>query len=217
VVAVAGGGSSMNKKSKEINADKLALRLRRLWMGTLYIGIFAVYILLLGLLLVYYGWRPALLSLFLIGVIQLFRYVTNDVDRIGWLLSQENIEGEKEGIIQHRTKLQYLLLTLILLLNLAIVYQVYLVSSWRQAIGLLIGLILVEMMFRLIRATNRQIDYKSPLYGLKHPDPITTGPESSRLEEKLAQLKQMAESGEISQKAYNKTRDRELIKRVMDE
>ena len=207
----------MNKKSKEINAEKLALRLRRLWMGTLYIGIFAVYTLLLGLLLVYYGWRPALLSLFLIGLIQLFRYVADDVDRIGWLLSQQNIEGEKEGIIRHRTKLQYLLLTLILLLNLAIVYQVYLVSSWQQAIVLLIGLILVEMMFRQIRATNRQIDYESPLYGIKQPGPITTGPESSRLEEKLAELKQMAESGEISQKAYEKARDRELIKRVMDE
>ena len=207
----------MNKKPKEINPDKLTLRLRRLWMGTLYIGIFAVYVLLLGLLLVYYGWRPALLSLFLIGLIQLFRYVADDVDRIGWLLSEENIEGEKEGIIQHRTKLQYSLLTLILLLNLAIVFQVYLVSSWQQAIVLLIGLILVEMMFRGIRATNRQIDYKSPLYGIKHPDPITTAPEFSRLEEKLAKLKQMAERGEISQKASEKARDRELIKRVMDE
>ena len=159
----------MNKESREINADKLALRLRRLWMGTLYIGIFAVYTLLLGLLLVYYGWRPALLSLFLIGLIQLFRYVANDVDWIGWLLSQENIEGEKEGIIQHRTQLQYLLLTFILLLNLAMASQVYLVSSWQQAIVLLIGLILVAMMFRQIRATNRQIDYRSPIYGIKHP------------------------------------------------
>lgn len=207
----------MNKISKEINADKLALRLRRLWMGTLYIGIFAIYMLLLGLLLVYYGWRPALLSLFLIGLIQLFRYVADDVDRIGWLLSQKNIKGDKKWIIQHRTKLQYLLLVLILLLNLAIVYQVYLVSGWRQAIVLLIGLILVEMMFWQIRVTNRQIDYKSPLYGMKHPDPITTGPESSRLEEKLTKLKQMAERGKITQKAYEKVRDRELIKRIMDE
>ena len=92
-------------------------------MGTLYIGIFAVYALFLGLLLVYYGWRPALLSLFLIGLIQLFRYVAEDVDRIGWRLSQENIEGEKEGIIRHRNKLRYLLLTLMLLLNLGLVYQ----------------------------------------------------------------------------------------------
>lgn len=207
----------MNKKSKEINADKLALRLRRLWMGTLYIGIFAVYTLLLGLLLVYCGWRPALLSLFLIGLIQLFRYVASDVDRIDWILSNENIEREKEGIIRHRAKLQYLLLTSILLLNLAIVYQVYLVSSWQQAIVLLIGLVLVEMMFRQIRATNRQIDYKSPIYGIKHPGPITAGSEASRLEEKLAKLKQMAERKEISQKAYEKLRDRELIKRVMDE
>jgi MFS family permease len=207
----------MNEKPREINADKLALRLRRLWMGTLYIGIFAVYTLLLGLLLVHYGWRPALLALFLIGLIQLFRYVADDVDRIGWLLSRDNIEGEKDGIIQHRTKLQYLLLTLILLLNVAIVYQVYLVSSWQQAVALLIGLILVEMMFGQIRATNRQIDYKSPIYGIKHPGPITAGPESSGLEEKLAQLEQMAERGDISQKAYEKARDRELIKRVMDE
>ncbi len=113
----------MNKKAKELSADRLALRLLRLWMGTLYIGIFAVYALFLGLLLVYYGWRPALLSLFLIGLIQLFRYVAEDVDRIGWRLSQENIEGEKEGIIRHRNKLRYLLLTLMLLLNLGLVYQ----------------------------------------------------------------------------------------------
>jgi hypothetical protein len=207
----------MNKKPREINAEKLALRLRRLWMGTLYIGVFSVYTLLLGLLLVYYGWRPALLSLFLIGLVQLFRYVADDVDRIGWLLSRENIEGDKGGILQHRTKLQYLLLAVILLLNLALACQLYLVSSWRQATVLLIGLILVEMMFGQIRATNRQIDYKSPIYGMKHPGPITSDPESSRLEEKLAKLNQMAESGDISQKAYEKARDRELIKRVMDE
>ena len=186
-------------------------------MGTLYIGIFAVYALLLGLLLVYYGWRPALFSLFLIGLIQLFRYVADDVDQIGWLLSRENIEGEKEGIIRHRNKLRYLLLTLMLLLNLTIVYQMYLVSSWQQAVVLPVGLILVEMMFRQIRSTNRQSDYRSPLYGIKQPGTITTGQESSGLEEKLAELKQMAERGEISQKAYAKARDRELIKRVMDE
>ena len=195
----------------------VALRLRRLWMGTLYIGVFAVYTLLLGLLFVYYGWRPALLSLFLIGLMQLFRYVADDVDRIGWLLRRENIEGEKEGIIQHRTNLQYLLLTVILLLNLAIVYQAYLVSSWQQAVALLFGLILVEMMFMQIRATSRRIDYKSPIYGMKHPGPLTSGPESSRLEEKLAKLNQMAERGDISQKAYEKARDRELIRRVMHE
>ena len=154
-------------------------------MGTLYIGIFAVYALFLGLLLVDYGWRPALLSLFLIGLIQLFRYVAEDVDRIGWRLSQENIEGEKEGIIRHRNKLRYLLLTLMLLLNLGLVYQWYLVSSWQQAVVLPVGLILVEMMFRRIRATNRQIDYRSPLYGIKQPGPFNTDPEPSALEEKL--------------------------------
>ncbi|MBV7336747.1 hypothetical protein KFU94_52655 [Chloroflexi bacterium TSY] len=186
-------------------------------MGTLYIGIFAVYTLLLGLLFVYYGWRPALLSVFLIGLMQLFRYVADDVDRISWLLSQEDIEGEREEIIQHRTKLHYLLSTLIQLLNLAIVAQVYLVSNWQQALVLLIGLILVELMFGQIRATNRQIDYRHPIYGIKHPGPITTGPDSLRLDENLATLKQMAENGEISQKAYEKVRDRELIKRVMGE
>ena len=34
---------------------------------------------------------------------------------------------------------------------------------------------------------------------------------------KLAELEQMAERGEISQESYLKARDRELIKRVMDE
>ncbi len=206
----------LNRKPKEISADRLALRLRRLWMGTLYIGVFAVYALFLGFLLVYYGWRPALLSLFLIGLIQLFRHVAEDVDQIGWLMRQENIEGEKEGIIQHRNKLRYSLLTMMLLLNLALVYQWYLVSSWQQATVLPVGLILVEMMFRQIRATNRQIDYRNPLYGIKQPGPMTVGPESSALEEKLAELKQMAERGEILQESYVKARDRELIKRVMD-
>ena len=77
----------MNTKSREFDAERFALRLRRLWIGTLYIGIFAIYLLILGLLVVYYGWRPALLSLFLVGLIQLFRYVAFDVDRIGWQLS----------------------------------------------------------------------------------------------------------------------------------
>ena len=207
----------MKRQSKELNVATLALRLRRLWMGTLYIGVLAVYTILLGLLLVYYGWRPALLSLFLIGLIQSFRYVADDVDRIGWLLSQGNVEGEHEGIIEHRQKLRHLLLTVILLLNLTVVCQVYSVSRWPQALVLLSGLIAVETMFRQIRATNRHIDYQSPSYGIKPPGPMPAGRESSRLEEKLAQLKEMAERREISQKAYGTVRDRELIKRVMGE
>ncbi len=206
-----------NMQSKDLNVANLALRLRRLWMGTLYIGVLAVYTLLFGLLLVYCGWRPALLSLFLIGLIQSFRYVADDVDRVGWLLSQGNVQGKHEGIIQHRQKLRYLLLTVILLLNMTVVYQVYLVSRWPQALVLLSGLIAVEMMLRQIRATNRHIDYRSPVYGIKHPGPFTGGRDPSRLEEKLAQLKQMAERREISQKAYGRVRDRELIKRVMRE
>ena len=152
----------MNAESKEFDAERFALRLRRLWIGTLYIGIFAIYLLFLGLLVVFYGWRPALLSLFLVGLIQLFRYVAFDVDRIGWQLSQQNIEGETEEIVQRRQKLQLLLQTVILLLNLAVVLQVYFVASWQQVIALLIGLIVVEMMFRQIRNTSRKISYGSP-------------------------------------------------------
>lgn len=207
----------MNAKSREFDAERFALRLRRLWMGTLYIGIFAIYLLILGLLVVYFGWRPALLSLFLVGLIQLFRYVAFDVERIGWQLSQPNIEGETAEVVQHRTKLQFLLQTLILLLNLVVVLQVYFVASWQQVIALLIGLTVVEMMFRQIRNTSRQISYGSPLYGINHSGSMTAALETSRLEEKLAELKQMVEREEISQEAYEKVRDRELIRRVMDE
>ena len=207
----------MNAKSREFDAERYALRLRRLWMGTLYIGIFAIYLLILGLLVVYYGWRPALLSLFLVGLIQLFRYVAFDVERIGWQLSQPNIEGETAEVVQHRTRLQFLLQTLILLLNLVVVLQVYFVASWQQVIALLVGLIVVETMFRQIRNTSRQISYGSPLYGIKHSGSMTAVSETSRLEEKLEELKQMVEREEISQKAYEKVRDRELIRRVMDE
>jgi hypothetical protein len=77
---------------EEIEDSDINVRLQRLWKGTLFVGIAGLYVLIVSMLLIYHGWRRALLSIFLIVLSQFFRYIANDVDRIGW-----NITNRQQG------------------------------------------------------------------------------------------------------------------------
>ncbi len=90
------------------------------------------------------------------------------------------------------------------------------------------GLLVVELLFRLIRKLNHDLNYEFASYGMKeahllslHDDndwpnqmPVDT---EDRLDRQLAKLKGMAERGEISQAAYKEVRDRELVQRTLNE
>ena len=204
--------------SKENNNTTMALNLRRLWKGTLYIGVTGIYAFLLGMLLVHRGWRPAVLVLFLIGLGQWFRHIASDVDRIGWVLSKEEPSEKQAEEKRYQSKMLILLFALIQLLNIGIIYQAYIISTWMWALIVALIILIVEIIFGQIRSVNRRIDYESASYGIKDSSPLATGAsilKHKEVDAKLVKLKRMAELGEITQKAYEKVRDRALIDRVM--
>ena len=199
------------------------VRLQRLWKGTLFVGIGGGYVLLVAMLFVYHGWRAALLALFLIGVSQFFRYIAGDVDRIGWRMSNESDESVGETTRRYQRRMLFALAGLIQALNLALVYQAYHLGDLRWMLPTLVGLVLIEVLYSLIRSVNRRVEFEEASYGFKDRGPFTRGPEAmrasnqARLDRKLGELKALADEGLISKQAYEKARDKHRIRSVLDE
>ncbi|NQZ07829.1 MAG: hypothetical protein HRT35_11765 [Algicola sp.] len=221
--------------SKEKSANDIALKLRTLYKGTLYIGIGGLYILLLGMMLVYVGFLGALLTCFLICLVQLFRYIAGDVDRLGWVMSNKNISsdsfsGAGDATQTYQSRMLMLLVGLIQIANLAIVYQCYVNSTAKWAGLALVAIVSVELMFKQIRKTNREIDYELASYGLKDRSPVHGAVISNarqpakvvdktkandKIDSKLATLQALVDSGDVTESAFQEVKDRLLIERVM--
>lgn len=200
------------------------VKLQRLWKGTLFVGIGGGYVLLVAMLFVYHGWRAALLALFLIGVSQFLRYIANDVDRIGWRMSNEPSDEETgETTKRYQRRMLVALTGLIQALNLALIYQAYHLGDLRWMLPMLLGLVLIEVLYSRVRSVNRRVEFEEASYGFKDRGPLTTGPEAmrasnqARLDRKLDELKALADEDLISRKAYEKARDKQRIRSVMDE
>ena len=202
------------------------VRLQRLWKGTLFVGIGGGYVLLIALLFVYRGWRPALLALFLIGVAQFFRYIANDVDRIGWRMSNEwSGEAISDSTTSYQKRMLIALVILAQGVNVALVYQAYLLGGLYWMLPILVGVAVIEILYSRVRSVNRRIEFDEASYGFKDRGPLSGGPESIRpsgrarqdeLDRKLEELKALVDAGEISQKAYEKARDKHRVRAVMD-
>ena len=200
------------------------VKLQRLWKGTLFVGIGGGYVLLVAMLFVYHGWRAALLALFLIGVSQFFRYIANDVDRIGWRMSNESSdEAVGETTKRYQRRMLVALAGLVQALNLALVYQAYHLGDLRWMLPMLSGLVLIEVLYSRIRSVNRRIEFEEASYGFKDRGPLSRGPDAmrasnhARLDRKLEELEALAEEGRISIKAYERARDKHRIRSVMDD
>ena len=209
----------------DTSVDKTArVKLKRLWKGTLFVGIGGGYVLLVAMLFIYHGWRAALLALFLIGVSQFFRYIANDVDRIGWRMSNEwSDEPIAESTKRYQRRMLVALAGLAQALNLALIYQAFHLGDLRWMLPTLLGLVLVEVLYSRIRGVNRRIEFDEASYGFKDRGPLGRGPDAMRasnqakLDGKLDRLKALAEEGRISRKAYEKARDKHRIRSVMEE
>ena len=203
------------------------VKLQRLWKGTLFVGICGGYVLLVAMLFVYHGWRPALLALFLIGVAQFFRYIANDVDRIGWRMSNEwSGEPIADSTKRYQRRMLIALVGLAQAVNLALIYQAYHLGDLRWMLPTLVGLALVDLLYSRIRSVNRRIEFEEASYGFKDRNPLTGGPEAVRatdralqdkLDAKLDKLKALADEGKISEAAFEKARDKHRIRSVMKE
>ena len=200
------------------------IKLQRLWKGTLFVGIGGGYVLLVAMLFIYQGWRAALLALFLIGVAQFFRYIANDVDRIGWRMSNEwSDEPIADSTKRYQRRMLVALVGLAQAVNLALIYQAYHLGDLRWMLPILVGLALIEFLYSRIRSVNRRIEFEEASYGFKDRGPLSSGPDAmraadqARLDRKLERLEALAEEGRISRKAYEKARDKHRIRSVMEE
>lgn len=199
------------------------IKLQRLWKGTLFVGIGGGYVLLVAMLFIYQGWRAALLALFLIGVAQFFRYIANDVDRIGWRMSNESDESVGETTKRYQRRMLLTQAGLFQALNLALIYQAYHLGNLRWMLPTLVGLALIELLYSRIRSVNRRIEFEEASYGFKDRGPLSGGPGAAgasnraTLDRKLDQLRALADEGQISTKAYEKARDRHRVRSVMEE
>lgn len=207
----------------ETSAD---VKLQRLWKGTMFVGIGGAYVLLVAMLFVYHGWRGALLALFLIALSQFFRYIANDVDRIGWRMSNEqSAETISESTKRYQRRMLIVLVGLAQGINLALIYQSFHLGSLPWMLATLAGLALIEVLYSRIRSVNRRVEFEQASYGFKDRGPLSGGPENIRpsdqarrdkLDRRLDELKTLVDEGRISQKAYDKARDRHRVRAVMD-
>ena len=215
------------------SAVDVETRLRRLWKGTLLVGVAGGYALLLALLLVQHGWRSALLALFFVVVAQVLRYIANDVDRIGWNLSRAKEKADAgqtpahgEGAARYQARLYGGLVALVQVVNVALVAQAFLLGGWDRALATALALAVVEILFAQVRNVNRQVTFEQASYGFSDRRLLADGPSAggpwddaanARLQRKLERLREMAEAGEISTKAYRRERDKWLVRSVMRE
>ena len=206
------------------NSDA-ATRLRRLWKGTLLVGVAGGYVLLVSLLLVQHGWRAALLAAFFVVVSQFLRYIASDVDRIGWQLSKGD-EAESDQAVRYQVRLFRGLVALAQLVNVALIVQALSLGGPLRALATFAGLAAIEVLFSRIRKVNREITFEQASYGFSDRQPLPMGASSAgpwdeaaneRLARKLETLRQMAEAGDISTEAYRKARDKWLVRSVMRE
>lgn len=200
------------------------IKLQRLWKGTLFVGIGGGYVLLVAMLFIYQGWRAALLALFLIGVAQFFRYIANDVDRVGWRMSNEwSDEPIADSTKRYQSRMLIALVVLAQAINLALIYQAYHLGEVRWMLPTLVGLALIELLYTRIRSVNRRIEFEEASYGFKDRGPLSGGPGAAgasnraALDRKLDRLRALADEGEISTKAYEKARDKHRVRGVMEE
>lgn len=205
------------------DAAQLQGRLLRLWKGTLVVAIAGGYLLILTLLLIHRDWRAALLALFFIGLAQFFRYIGDDVDRIGWHLAED--QAAPDGATQQRQRRMHrLLIGLTQLPNLALAGHAHLLGDLPWTVTMAGGLLAIEWMHWGMRRVNRAVAFEQASFGfaerglLDGPEPIgdLAETEERRVEERLRTLERMAEEGRISQKAYKKARDRARVRLVME-
>ena len=211
--------------SNEQEGSQNLIKLRRLWKGTLYIGIVAIYVVLVASAVMIADWQSGLLVFACITLSLVFRYVADEVDHIGWVLRNDEIkEGEYQETARIRRWLFGLLVLLVQLPNLALVGYVFVSFGLFWSALVLVLLALAEAFFLEIRRVNRKVSFREASYGFKDRPVAIVGSaieaadpgRGAELSDKLSKLRELMKEGEISEKAYAKARDKYLVRHVME-
>ena len=206
--------------------SEIRLRLQRLWKGTLFVGVGGAYIALLAGALILFGWKAALLAVFLVLLGQCFRYIANDIDRLGWAMADGG-ESEIEGSAvpkRDQTRLLWLLGILVLTPSAAMIVQAQYLGGGRVALVVGVTLAFVEALYVAIRRVNRRTAFQEASFGLRDKSLFSRGPDDmralsrtreARVERQLDQLEAMADDGRISRRAYEKACDKLRVELVL--
>ncbi len=215
-----------------VKDSDVRIRLQRLAKGTLFVGIAGGYTLLLSLTLILAGWRPALLAAFLVVLSQFFRHIANDIDRIGWTMSnQANASAQPEVDVEsntrrYQTRMLWLVFALAQLANVALVGQAYVLADGVWVLATAVALLAIESFYALIRHVNRQTAFEQASYGFRDKGVFSGGPEPidgaqttkvAKVERKLARLRELQIDGQISERAYDKACDKYRVRLVMEQ
>lgn len=205
----------------------LDVKLRRLLKGTLYIAISSVYVAIVALVFLMHEWKAALLSGSLIAVSLILRFVSDEVYRIGQIITRnDDAETSQNGSVRGLQRWLYvLILGLVYLFCVGLIAQTFVLANQTWLVSLVVSLIAVELAFVWIRQVNKQISFRQASYGLPERDPFglhSSRPselhieKDDRLDRKLAELEALVKDGKISHLAFEKARDRHRIKNVME-
>ena len=204
------------------SADAAArVRLHRLAKGALFVGIAAGYVLLLGLTLVLFGWRPALLAVFFVPAGQGLRHIASEADRIGLALAGD--QGAAPDTRDYQKRMLRIFTGLTQLPNVALAVQAFLLAGWPWAAAATAGLVVVELLYVIVRKLNRRTAFREASYGFRDRGPLrgAAAPDAARdlraaeVERRLTELCAMVRDGRVSQRAYEKACDRYRVGVVM--
>lgn len=199
------------------------VRLQRLAKGALFVGIVAGYALLLGLTLVQFGWRPALLAVFFVLAGQGLRHIASEADRIGLTLAGDP-DATTADLRGYQRRMLRIFTGLTQLPNAALAVQAFLLGGWSWGALAAAGLLVVELLYVLVRNLNRRTAFREASYGFRDRGPLRVGvtdAESARdiraaeVERRLEELCAMVEEGRVSQRAYDKACDRYRVRALM--
>lgn len=201
-------------------------QMKRLWKGALHVLAVASYIGLIIGMLVIGSWLAGFVTLGLVLLAQSLRYIASAMDRIAHSLRQQ-ADGEETQSGSHRSSLLSAILVWILIqgCNIAIGFYALDLGGTGSTLRVAAILVFIEATYLGLRLINRRIAYEPASFGIADRSVLREGPvpyeklatrEKERIEQKLQVLKELAESGEISERAYLRARDRYLVRYVMD-
>lgn len=200
--------------------------MKRLWKGALHVLAVAGYIALIIGMLVIGSWLAGFVTLGLVLLAQSLRYIASAMDRIAHSISRRDQGGG--GAPKSRvTPILSAIFVWVLIqgCNAGIALYALNLEGTQSSIRVLAVLVFIEAIYLGLRFVNRRIAYEPASFGIADRNVLRTGPipyenlaerEKERIERSLQRLKDMAEKGDISERAYLRARDKYLVRYVME-
>ena len=200
--------------------------MKRLWKGALHVLAVASYISLIIGMLVIGSWLAGFVTLGLVLLAQSLRYIASAMDRIAYSVSKRR-QSEESATGSQLTPILSSILVWILIqgCNTAIALYALNLGGTESLVRVLAVLVFIEATYLVLRLVNRRIEYEPASFGIADRNVLRTGPvpyenlaerEKERIERRLQRLKELADKGDISERAYLRARDKYLVRYVME-